>query len=203
MRLIKHLGINPEIKNRIYAKVVLNEKLNSRIDKIRGSFLIPDSNELTNKEFIDLLENNEILKESINVVRDFKLPTRWVDIIHRYIVDYDFFTQKDPDGLKLVIDTEDSKTEDDFYLQIFPHTSIKDIKDIWFLVQKEFKKYGYKKTKKKKSKKLNRDLEIYALKKSGNNNAQISNFIEKKYKEDLNFETIKTVTSNQKRIRKG
>lgn len=201
MRLIKAFGFNIEIKNKIYQKVVLNRKLNFAVDKVREKFLMPDSEEMTDKEFVQLLENNDLQKESKKIVRDFHLPISWADIIHKYIIDCEFITEIAPDGIKFISEDGNNQPGNKFYLEISPNTSIKDIKDIWFLVQKEFKKYGYEKTRKKKSKKFNRNLEIYDLKKSGKTIQEIDSITNKKYGQDLDYGNIKTIISNQKKIR--
>lgn len=201
MRLTKYLGINPEIKNEIYDKIVLNNDVNSKIDKIRNLFEIPDPENLKDGDFVSLLENKKIQKEAEKIISDFNLPKNWVEIVHRYIVDGDFITNHSPDDLTLEI--IEKKSGHDFYLKINPKTSLDDIKNIWFLIKKEFKKYGYPENKKKRKLKFNRDEEIYNLKIAGKSYAQIALYIEDKYGDDLTFENIKTIYFNRLKSRKG
>src|SRR3989344_17510 len=177
MRNTIHLGTNLQKQTELLGKIGFNQKFKSAVEKIRAEFHILKREEMTIGQRL-LLEEN----------------------ILGYIVYDDFFFLHDPDVLSLEIESEENEVEKKFYLRIFPDTSIKDIKDVWFLVQKEINPNGIK-PKKKKYKKLDRDMEIYYLHLCGNSVAEISTKIKENFpKENLDHGNIKVIISNFKKI---
>lgn len=199
MRQVKYLGINSEKNNEIYRKLVLNEELNSAIEKIRKEFSIPDIDDMSREEWLSFNEDYRLLIKSEEIINKFKLPKTWIDIVHQYIVDDNFIHEKNPDGLRLVTEIN-YKGEGEYYIRIFPHTSIKDIKDVWFLIQNEINKDKVK-TKKKKTKKFNRNESIYDFYLKGKSALQIRFKIRSEYGEDLSVNNIRTIIHNHKKIR--
>jgi hypothetical protein len=203
MRLTRSLGINPFIKDEIYRKIVLNKDINLDILKIKKDFFIPEIEKISEKEFVDFLENSLLEEEAKKLIKEYKLPIDWLSLVHKYIIDSDFFYDTDPRGLKFVIDI--NSEEKKYYLQIFPETTIENIKDVWFLIKKNFGENKQIKSRRKPQKKFNRNEEIYRLYSEGKTIAEIATIISKKYKikGGIDLGLIKVVISNSKKLRKG
>src|SRR3989338_2529376 len=200
MRNTIHLGTNLQKQTELLGKIGFNQKFKSAVEKIRAEFHILKREEMTIGQRLLLVENPIVIQKSKELIGNFDLPKNWEENILGYIVYDDFFFLHDPDVLSLEIESEENEVEKKFYLRIFPDTSIKDIKDVWFLVQKEINPNGIK-PKKKKYKKLDRDMEIYYLHLCGNSVAEISTKIKENFpKENLDHGNIKVIISNFKKI---
>ncbi|GEM_PF-3947836 len=204
MRLIKYryLGVNPGKKIELYKKLVLDSHFNLAVNKIREELEISgDADDLSMEEFIHLIESSAVSEKVKALVKEFNLPKTWSDIIHRYVVEGDFTSEIDPDGLMLEISQKDEGSEKEYFLRISPSTSIEDIKNVWFLIQKEIG--SRKKTKKKINKKFDRDQRVYKLYLARNSTEKIAEAVKKEFGEDLDYGNIKVIISNQKKLTKG
>lgn len=203
--IIKSLGSNPRKKEEIFLRLVLNKKIRSVIRKIKTDFDIPENEKMTKKKFINLMENPKLINKAKEIIETFDLPNTWEDIVLEYIITDNFVHDKDPDGLSLETRTGEIESEKEFYLRIFSNTSIKDINDVWFLVQKEINPNNKHKAKKKKYKKFKRNVEIYFLHKEGKKDSDILRIIKEKFPEEKELDpgNIKVVISNFKKLEEG
>src|SRR3990167_118970 len=108
---IQHLTYDSEILTEVYKKIVIYKK------------------------FFLLRKNPKLIKKAEALTKEFSLPKTWKDIILKYILEDDFLPDFDPNGLFLETRIDDKESDNKYYLRIFPHTSIKDIKKVWSTLQ--------------------------------------------------------------------
>jgi len=200
MRKIIYLGTNLQKQTELLRRIGFNQKFRSAVETIKAEFHILKREEMTIGQRLLFVENPKLVQKSKELMKNFDLPKNWEENILGYIVYDEFFFLHDPDVLSLEIESEENDADKKFYLRIFPDTSIKDIKDIWFLVQKEINP-NKTKSKKKKYKNFNRDMEIYYLHLCGNSVSEISTKVKKNFpNKDLDHGNIKVIISNFKKI---
>jgi hypothetical protein len=206
---ITHLDFNEDIVDihlNIHKKLDLNKKFQFAIKKIRERFKIKGFGELTRKALDQLFKNPKLIKQSEKLTTGMGLPDTWQPIVHEYVIWGGYYGPVfDPDAFVLETRTKNKKTEKEYYLRIFPHTSIRDIKRAWNKIQKIINPNGIQK-RKKTNKKAYRNLEMYYMEKNGKTISEIFNLINKKYpqkdknKNDIDPELIKTTISKLKKL---
>jgi hypothetical protein len=200
---IYHLGYDSEVILDVHQKIVINEKFQSVLKKVRTEFGVPELGKTTYGELFLMRKNPKLIKKTQALIKEFGLPKTWEDIILKYILEDDIFPDYNPNGLSLEIKNEGDRPDEEYYLRIFPQTSIKEIKDAWPDIQKKINTNKIK-TRKKTKGKLVRDMEIFRLYKTGKSISEIYTLIKKQFpSEDLDFGNIKVIISNYKKFVKG
>lgn len=191
-----HLGI--------HKKLDLNKKFTLATKKIREKFKIKEFDQLTKKEVSQFFKNPKLLRQSEKLTNATGLPDTWQPIVHEYIIWGGYYGPVfDPDAFFLETRTKGLGKE--YYLRIFPHTSIHNIGQAWNKIQKVINPNGIQK-RKKINKKAYRDLEMYYMKKRGRSVSEIYKLINEKYpqkdknKNDIDPELIKTTISKLKKL---
>ena len=200
MRKIIHLGTNLQKQTELLRRIGFNQKFRSAVETIKTEFHIPKREDMAIGQGFLFTENPKLIQTTKELIKSFDIPKNWEENVLGYIVYDEFFFLHDPDVLSLEIESEKKEADKKFYLRIFPDTSIKDIKDVWFLIQKEINPNGIR-PKKKKYKKLDRDMEIYYLHLCGNSIPEISTKMKTNFpNENLDHGNIKVIISNFKKI---
>jgi hypothetical protein len=203
MRQIKitRLDYRQDVYADMHKKLVINEKFQSALKKIRAEFGIKVE-ELTGKRIAQLSKNPELLKRSKKLTSELGLGQTWQGIVHQYILwDEFYFPDYDPESIFLETRKENNKSEEEFYLRIFPHTSSKDIERVWGKIQKEISPNGAQR--KRIEEKFNRNARISYLASIKTKVPEIWGLIKKEFGEDLDYGNIKVIISNYEKFRKG
>lgn len=199
---ITRLDYRQNVYAEMYKKLVINEKFQSAIKKIRVEFGIKVMEGMTSSKIKRFNQDPELIKKAKKLTRDLGLPQTWQGVVHQYILwDEFYFPDYDPEALFLETRKESKTSEEEFYLRVFPHTSIKDIEQAWTTIQKEINPKGIQR--KRIEKKFNRNARISYLAGNGKRLSEIWTTIRKEFGEDMDYGNIKVVISNYLKFRRG
>jgi len=200
MRQIK--PIYPENNSRadLIRELIARTDFEKEVESIRHKWKIDVSIEIhlweTNMESIrqnELLDNKKFIADLRKLQKKFKLGQQWSCFIEEYIF-LDFFVYQKTSNF--FIEKRTGKEADSitrapaYYIRIFPETTQEDITKSWGEINRFIHGSKIKNQRQKLSKKFERDQEIYKLAKLKFSVLDIQKYIEKKYHNRLEFNTI-------------
>jgi hypothetical protein len=140
-----------------------------------------------------LLKNKKFIADVRKLQGQFNLDERWSSFIEEYIF-IDIFADKSIN--RFLLEKRAGKNSDAatgqpaYYLRIFPETTKEDVEEAWGRINKFIYGTKIKIKRNKQSKKHKRDREIYKLARLGFSVNQIQKYIDEKYHNYLQQETI-------------
>lgn len=162
-------------------------KLSSYSAKIKG-----------NKDTLKIMGeyNNDLYEEIVKNFKKYKLSSIYYQAILLLLTEEegldDILFKKNSAVQFLLEQGHISKHKDNLYLRLYPEITLKDIQDSWPIIEMILKHNKIRKVKERKRKRINieRDIEIYKLKKLKKTNEQISKEINKKYSGVIGYEDV-------------
>jgi hypothetical protein len=184
--------------------IILREDFDILIDKIRKKY--PRVQTSSSRISIIKGKNRNISSEELEkdvelVLQKFNLPYTYFDFVKEYINSNLTALQDetDPDGVVVEISNDNAIKEKRYSLLLHSQSTLKDIKKVWPLIEKEI---GRVKKRKKRSLNFGRNWDIYKLAESGKSISEIATKVEKSYGSYLDFGLIKAIVSKIRKIQK-
>lgn len=141
---------------------------------------------------------NDINKEFNKFLRKFKLGKEWGYLIHCYINDNSLENYADPYGIEITI----NKNQKFANFKIYQETILKDLKDAYKIIMKEFKDGKVRKTIEPKNYEI--DYYIWGLRKKGKTYKQIEEEVYSNFGRSYGDFTISRIINKvENRIKEG
>lgn len=194
MRLIKHHSVSPDMYMD-FVEITYHHDFEQEIKGIREKWDITDTD--WNKEYytedgwICLLENNELEKDVVNILKKLEIDLRFLSWVQKYaVLGWQWGPEDihyDDTGIKTIKSVDGSIT-----VEVGPNSTKEDYIKAW---DNEIKKY-LTPSKRKPRSKFWRDLQIFNLANEGKTLTEICALTNERFGEDLDYGNIKKIYSD-------